>query len=117
LALLLASLGVYSVVAYGVSRRTAEIGIRIALGADRWSIMTLVLRELVWMVLSGAAFGVIAAVALTQAIASQLFGVEATDPAIFAGALAVLFTVALLAGAGPTLRAARIQPLRALRYD
>jgi predicted permease len=117
LALLLASLGLYGVIAYNVSRRTAEIGIRMALGADRSSIAVLVFREVAWMLLSGATLGVAAGLALNRSIASQLFGVEPADPAIFASALAVLFTVSLLASAGPTWRAVRIQPLRALRYD
>jgi len=117
LALLLASLGLYGIVAYGVSRRTAEIGIRMALGANRQSIVALVLRELFLMVSVGAVIGVLVALALTRAVASQLFGVEANDPAIFAGALGVLIIVALMAGAGPSLRAAHIDPMRALRYD
>jgi len=117
LALLLASLGLYGIVAYGVTRRTAEIGIRMALGAGRQSIVKLILREIVATVLAGAVLGVFAAVLLARAIASQLFGVEANDPVIFAGSLAVLFAVAVLAGAGPTLRASRIDPLQALRYN
>jgi predicted permease len=117
LALLLASLGLYGVIAYAVSRRTAEIGIRMALGADRRSIMSLVLREVVWMVAGGAGIGVIAGLVLTRAIASQLFGVQSMDAAIFTSAVAVLFVISLLAGAGPTVRAARVDPMQALRYD
>ncbi len=116
LALLLASLGLYGVVAYSVSRRTAEIGIRMALGARRQSIFALILREVIWMIVAGAAIGVVAGLALTRALASQLFGVQPADSAVFTGAVAVLFAVALLAGAIPTLRAARVDPMRALRY-
>jgi ABC-type antimicrobial peptide transport system permease subunit len=117
LALLLASLGLYGVVAYSVSRRTTEIGIRMALGAQRQSIFALILREVVWMIAAGAVIGVIAGLTLTRTLASQLFAVQPTDGAVFTGAVAVLFVVALLAGAIPTLRAARVDPIRALRYD
>ncbi|MBV9499729.1 MAG: FtsX-like permease family protein, partial [Acidobacteriaceae bacterium] len=117
LALLLASLGLYGVVAYSVSRRTAEIGIRMALGARRESIFALILLEVMWMIAAGVAIGVIAGLGLTRALASQLFGVAPADISVFAGAVAVLFAVALLAGAIPTLRAARVDPMSALRYD
>lgn len=117
LALLLASLGLYGVVAYGVSRRTAEIGIRMALGADRQAIVALVLREVLWMVSAGAGIGILVGLALTRAVASQLFGVQPTDVTIFAIAVIVLLAVALVAGAAPTIRAARIEPIRALRND
>jgi ABC-type antimicrobial peptide transport system permease subunit len=117
LALLLASLGLYGVVAYSVSRRTAEIGIRMALGARRESIFRLILLEVVWMIVAGVAIGVIAGLELTRALASQLFGVAPADVSVFTGAVVVLFAVALLAGAIPTLRAARVDPMTALRYD
>ncbi len=117
LALLLASLGLYGVIAYAVSRRTAEIGLRMALGANRGSIVALVLKEVLWLVAAGAAIGVAAGLALSRAIASQLFGVQAMDAAIFASAVGVLLLVAFGAGAAPTMRAARIDPMTALRYD
>ncbi len=117
LALLLASLGLYGVIAYAVSRRTAEIGLRMALGASKRSIVSLVLREVLWMVAAGAVIGVVVGLALSRAIASQLFGVQAMDAAIFASAVGVLVLVAVGAGAAPTLRAARIDPMNALRYD
>jgi predicted permease len=117
LALLLASLGLYGVVAYNVSRRTAEIGIRMALGADRQAIVGLVLREVLWMVVAGVVIGIAAGLVVTRAIASQLFGVQPADMTIFATAVIVLVTVALVAGAAPTLRASRVDPMRALRYD
>lgn len=117
LALLLASLGLYGVVAYAVSRRTAEIGIRMALGAHRFSIVSLVLREVIWMVSAGAVIGVMAGLLLSRAIASQLFGVEAMDASVFVSAVAILFVIALGAAAGPTLRATRVDPIRTLRYD
>lgn len=117
LALLLASLGLYGVLAYAVSRRTAEIGIRMALGAARGSIMSLVLREVLWMVVAGAAIGIVLGLALGRTISSQLFGVQSTDAVIFTGAVGALAVVAFVASAGPTLRAARIDPMRALRYE
>lgn len=117
LALLLASLGLYGVIAYAVSRRTAEIGLRMALGADKRSIVSLVLKEVLWMVAAGAVIGVTLGLALSRAVASQLFDVQAMDAAIFASAVGVLILVAFAAGAAPTLRAARIDPMVALRYD
>jgi putative ABC transport system permease protein len=88
-----------------------------ALGADRHAIVALVLREVLWMVSVGAVIGILAGLALTRAVASQLFNVQPTDVTIFATAVIVLLAVALIAGAAPTIRAARIEPLRALRYD
>jgi putative ABC transport system permease protein len=88
-----------------------------ALGADRHAIVALVLREVLWMVSAGAVIGILAGLALTRAVASQLFGVEPTDVTIFAIAVIVLLAVALVAGAAPTIRAARIEPIRALRCD
>jgi predicted permease len=116
-ALLLASLGLYGVVAYAVSRRTAEIGIRMALGADRQSIISIVLREVVWMAAAGACLGVAGGLALSRFIASQLFGVQPVDATVFGGSVALLFAVALCAGTIPALRAARIDPVQALRCD
>lgn len=117
LALLFASLALYGVVAYAVTRRTPEIGIRMALGADRLSVVSLVLREVFWMVAIGAAIGVVAGMWLSRAIASQLFGVEATDAGIFSAAVVLLAVVALVAGASPTFRATRIDPMQALRTE
>jgi ABC-type antimicrobial peptide transport system permease subunit len=117
LALLFASLALYGVVTYAVTRRTPEIGIRMALGADRGSVVALVLKEVLWMVATGSAIGVAAGLAMSRAIASQLFGVEASDAQIFAGAVLSLMAVALLAGASPTLRATRIDPMQALRTE
>jgi ABC-type lipoprotein release transport system permease subunit len=117
LALLLASLGLYGVVAYAVSRRTAEIGVRMALGADTGRIVSLVLREVAWMAAAGAALGILGALGLSRTIASQLFGVSATDATVFGGAVAVLFAVALGAGTIPAWRAARIDPVQALRSE
>jgi len=117
LALLFASLALYGVVAYAVTRRTPEIGIRMALGADRRSVVSLVLSEVLWMVSIGGVMGVIAGFVMSRAIASQLFGVEAMDAGIFAAAVALLVVVALVAGAGPTLRATRIDPMQALRTE
>ncbi len=117
LALLFASLALYGVVAYAVTRRTPEIGIRMALGANRGSVVSLVLSEVLWMVSIGAVIGVTAGLLMSRMIASQLFGVEAMDTGIFVGAVALLAAVALAAGASPTLRATRIDPMQALRTE
>jgi predicted permease len=117
LALLFASLALYGVVAYAVTRRTPEIGIRMALGADRGSVLYLVLREILWMVSIGATIGVTAGLVMSRAIASQLFGVEPMDAGIFAAAVALLVAVALAAGANPAIRATRIDPMQALRTE
>lgn len=117
LALLFASLALYGVVAYAVTRRTAEIGIRMALGADRRSVVSLVLSEVLWLVSAGAAIGVTAGLTLSRAVASELFGVQGMDAGIFAGAVVLLGAVALAAGANPTLRATRIDPMQALRTE
>jgi ABC-type antimicrobial peptide transport system permease subunit len=117
LATILATVGLYGVMAYMVARRTREIGIRMALGADRPRILRIVLREVAWMAASGIAIALAAGAALGRVIGSQLFGVSGHDPAVFAGATAILLLVALAAGYIPALRATRVDPLVALRYE
>jgi len=115
LALALASLGLYSVLAYGVSQRRRELGVRAALGADRRTLVALVLRQGVGVSAIGLAIGLAAAAALTRLMQSALFGVTPLDPASFALAPAVLALVAFAAAVIPGLRAARIDPAQALR--
>jgi len=114
LALLLASIGLYGILAYQVSQRAREIGIRLALGSDARGILLLVLKEGLSLVVLGLAGGVAGAVALRGVIASQLYGVGALDPTVMLGAVAVLAAVSLVACLGPARRAARVSPLVAL---
>jgi len=116
-ALLLTAVGLYGVIAYLVTRRTAEIGIRMALGAKRRDIVGLVLREVVLLAIAGAAAGLAGAAVAGRAIESQLFGVRPLDPLVLTAAPAILGLVALGAAFLPALRATRIQPLQALRHE
>lgn len=116
-ALLLAAVGFYGVMAYSVGQRTREIGVRIALGAQRSAVLGLVLRQGLTLTLIGMALGIAAAFGATRYIASMLFGVSRTDLATFAIVPLVLFSVALLACWLPARRATRVDPLTALRYE
>jgi len=117
LATLLAAIGLYGVVAYAVARRTAEIGIRMALGAVPSRVVGMILREAGGMALAGIAIGLGGALALGRLVDSQLFGVKAADPAVLGAAAGVLALVALLAAIIPGWRASRIDPVRALKYE
>jgi predicted permease len=117
LALLLAAVGLYGLVSYGVSRRTREIGIRMALGANRADVAALVTRQGVALVVVGIALGWSAAFFAARALSSVLYGIEATDVLTFAAAALSLVTVAFVANWIPARRAARIQPVSALRYE
>jgi predicted permease len=117
LALVLACVGIYGVIAYLVGQRTREIGVRIALGAERADVMRLVLNEGVRMALAGAAVGTVAALGLTRLMASQLFGVSAHDPLTFAAVALLLMFVAVVACYIPARRAARVDPMVAMRND
>ena len=117
LALILTAVGLYGVIAFVVGRRTAEIGIRIALGATGSSIMKMVLVEAGLVTVLGVALGAVGAIAATRTVQSQLYGMAGFDPAVLAAAVIALFAVALIAGAIPAFRAARIQPLTALRHE
>ena len=117
LALILACIGLYGVMAHGVARRTNEIGIRMALGAGGGNIAWMILRETLYLVLAGLLIGIPAALLGARLISSQLFGMSATDPLTLVAAAIVLTLVALLAGYLPARRAARVNPLNALRYE
>jgi predicted permease len=117
LALGLASVGIYGLVAYSVVRRTREIGIRMALGARHAQVVWMVLRESLFLATLGIAVGLAAALAATRVLASMIFGLAATDPLTIAGASLVMTAVAALAGYLPARRAAKVDPMVALRYE
>jgi predicted lysophospholipase L1 biosynthesis ABC-type transport system permease subunit len=117
LALVLASVGLYGVMAHAVARRTREIGIRMALGAQAATVLWLVLRDALLMVGVGSAVGIPAALGLSRFTGSILYGITPADPASFALATAVLLGVAAVASLLPAQRATRIDPIAALRYE
>ena len=117
LALILACIGLYGVMAHGVVRRTNEIGIRMALGAKGGNIAWMILRETLYLVLAGLLIGVPAALVGARLISTQLFGMKSTDPITLIAAAVILILVALLAGYLPARRASRVNPLMALRYE
>jgi putative ABC transport system permease protein len=117
LALTLATVGIYGLTAYSVSRRTHEIGLRVALGASQSQILRLVVGRGLVTSLAGASIGVAAAFELTRGLAGMLYGVGATDPLVFAGVPLLLVAVSVLASYVPARRATRIDPLVALRYE
>jgi predicted permease len=117
LALLLACVGLYGVMAYGVARRRAEFGLRLALGASRGDVSWLVLRETITVIALGVAIGVPAAIGASRFVSRLLFGLAPTDPVTIVVAVAVLTIVATLAGYLPARRASRIDPLVALRHE
>jgi predicted permease len=116
-ALVLAMIGIYGVMSYAVSRRTQEIGIRMALGAARGEVMRMMVVNGMSLIAIGLALGVAAAFALTRLVSTLLYGVKPTDPLSFAAAAAALAAVALLACAVPATRATRIAPANALRNE
>ena len=117
LGLILASLGIYGVISYSVMQRTQEIGIRMALGASQGRVQLAVIGKTLLLALIGIATGTVASLAISNLIASLLFGTEATDRATFLSMTLLLLIVALLAGYIPARRASRINPMVALRNN
>jgi putative ABC transport system permease protein len=117
IALLLSAIGIYGVMAYTVSRRTSEIGVRMALGARPVDILRLIFGESMTLTLMGGSLGLVGAYTVTRVLKSLLFGVTSTDPLTFAGVMLLLCSVALLASYIPARRASRVDPLVAFKYE
>jgi ABC-type antimicrobial peptide transport system permease subunit len=117
LALLLASVGVYGVMAYTVARRTNEIGVRMALGAQTWEVRRMILRESTVLAILGIGIGLLVSLAATRYITSMLYGVTPSDPLTFSGAVLLLLVVALVSGWWPARHASRLEPMVALRHE
>jgi ABC-type antimicrobial peptide transport system permease subunit len=117
LATLLAAIGLYGVVAYSVTTRTREIGLRLALGAEPANLRTMVLREVAWIAVIGLVIGLGAAIGLGRAAEALLFGLSGRDPLVLGAASVVLSAVVLTASYWPARRASRIAPMEALRYE
>jgi ABC-type antimicrobial peptide transport system permease subunit len=117
LALILASIGIYGVMTYSVARRTSEIGIRMALGAQAREVLSMILREGFSMACIGVVAGVAVALALTRFVGGMLYGLKPTDPWTLAGSASLLLALAVLAGWLPARRASRVDPMIALRHE
>jgi ABC-type antimicrobial peptide transport system permease subunit len=117
LATILAAVGLYGMLAYSVAQRTREIGVRMALGADVWSVRRMILRQMGVLTLIGGTIGLVGAVAIGRGASSLLFDVKGSDPAVLALAALILAVVALGAGFIPAVRASRVDPMQALRYE
>jgi ABC-type antimicrobial peptide transport system permease subunit len=117
LALVLACIGIYGLMAYNVARRTNEIGIRIALGAQPGRVLRMILREASWLAVFGIVVGAGCALGVARFLASLLYGLKPNDPWTLAGAALLLLATALAAGWAPAWRASRVQPMEALRHE
>jgi putative ABC transport system permease protein len=117
LALVMAAVGIYGVISYSVSQRSHEIGIRMAVGADRRTVVSYVMRQGLGVVAVGLILGAVAALGLTRLLGSLLFEVSASDPLTYVGVIFVLAVAAALACGLPALRAARFQPVEVLRRE
>ena len=117
LALLMSCIGLYGMLAYTVARRTGEIGVRMALGADRHRIIRMVLSEMIWIGATGLTIGLVAAWGTTRYLESFLFGLKPTDPLAILLATGILVAVLVLACCDPAMRASRIDPVTALRHE
>ena len=117
LALILTAIGVYGVVTYSVTQRTRELGIRMALGAQRNAVFKLVLRKGLILVAWGSALGLLACYWLARLVSNQLYGISPNDPATLLSVAVILVGVALLASYIPARRATKVDPLVALRYE
>lgn len=117
LALVLSAMGIYSLLSYFIAQRTREIGVRMAMGARPVHVFGMVLKDGVQMILGGVVLGVISALAVTQLMVSMLFGVKPSDPATFVVVAVLLSAIALLACYVPARRAAKVDPMEALRYE
>ena len=117
LATLLAAIGLYGVLSYTVAQRTREIGLRMALGAAAPKVRGMILRQVGFMVVMGGAVGMLGAFALGRGAQSLLFEMEGSDPLVFAASAVLLAVVALGAGYIPALKASKVDPMKALRYE
>jgi ABC-type antimicrobial peptide transport system permease subunit len=115
--LLLTGIGIYGVMAYAVTRRTREIGIRIALGAQRRDVIRMVLREALSLIVIGSVIGMVVAAALSRVLAGFFFGIAPADPVTYGWTTVLFTTIGLAACCVPVLRATRIEPKQALRYE